>query len=252
MRSSASSKSRSVTVLSPRRAAVSARFVGKVRQVGAAHTGRGLGQRRQVGIRRQGNIAGMDLEDRLATTPIGQIDDDLAIETAGSQQRRIEHIRTVGSGQHDHRLVWLEAVHGHQQLVQGLLTLVIAAADPVSATTLAADGIQLVDEDDRGGHGPGLGEEVTHAAGANTHEHLHELRGADAQEGHACLTGDRPRQQSLAGARRANQQHALGDMRAKALVLRRIAQEIDLLTQFGLGRLHAGNIREGGAGRSSV
>src|SRR5437762_9438721 len=42
---------------------------------------------------------------------------------------------------------------------------------------------------------------------------------ADAEEGHAGLPGHGARQQRLAGAGRADQQHALGDAGAQALVL---------------------------------
>jgi hypothetical protein len=53
---------------------------------------------------------------------------DLAVETAGTQQRRVQHVRTVGGGDQDHPLIGFKAVHLDQQLVQRLLALVIAAA----------------------------------------------------------------------------------------------------------------------------
>src|SRR3712207_7270607 len=46
--------------------------------------------------------------------------DDLAVETAGAEQGRIEHVRTVGRRDDDDAFVRLEAVHLDEQLVQRL------------------------------------------------------------------------------------------------------------------------------------
>lgn len=62
--------------------------------------------------------------------------------------RRDSYIRPVGRGQDDDSCVALKAVHLSQQLVDGLLALVIASAHP--SATLPADGINLVDEHDAG------------------------------------------------------------------------------------------------------
>ena len=70
----------------------------------------------------------MYAQDGFAAADIGQANDYAAIEAAGPQQRRIEHVRAVGSGHQDHAFVRFEAVHFHQQLVQGLLALIVAAA----------------------------------------------------------------------------------------------------------------------------
>ena len=56
----------------------------------------------------------------------------------------------------------VEAVHLDEQLVQGLLTLVVPAAEPGAA--MAADGVDLVDEHDRGRRRLRLLEQVAHPA----------------------------------------------------------------------------------------
>src|ERR1700680_1841058 len=89
---------------------------------------------------------------------------------------------------HDDVVLRLEAVHLDQQLVEGLLALVVTAAQAGAA--VAADGVDLVDEHDAGGVLLGLVEEVADAAGADADEHLHELGAADAEEGHPGLAGD--------------------------------------------------------------
>ena len=117
-------------------------------------------------------------------------------------------------GDHDHALGAGEPVHLGQDLVQGLLALVVAAEGRAPAAR-AADRVQLVDEDDRRSRRLGLDEQVAHAARADAHDRLDELRGGDREERHSRLAGDGPREQRLAGARRPGQQHALGDTRAQ-------------------------------------
>src|SRR3546814_13516659 len=97
------------------------------------------------------------VEDRVAAVGVGAVDDDLAVEAAGPKQRRIEDVGTVGGGDEDHAGVGVEAVHLDEHLVEGLLALVVTTAE--AGATVAADGVDLVDEDDRRGGGLGLLEE---------------------------------------------------------------------------------------------
>ena len=150
---------------------------------------------------------------------VGALDRDLPVEATRAQQRRVEDVGTVGGGDEDDAALDVEAVHLDEQLVQGLLALVVAAAETGAA--VPADGVDLVDEDDGGRVGLGLLEQVADAAGADTDEHLDEVRAGDREERHARLAGDRARQQGLAGAGRAVEQDALGDLRADGLELRR-------------------------------
>ena len=104
---------------------------------------------------------------------IRPVDDDLTIEAAGAQERRIEHIRPVGRSDHDHRVLGLEAIHLHEQLVQRLLALVVTATEPGAAVT--SNGIDLIDEDDCRGCLLGLIEQVAHTARTDPDEHLDEI-----------------------------------------------------------------------------
>ena len=156
----------------------------------------------------------MDLQDRLAALDVGAVEDHLAVEAARAQQRRVEDVRAVRRGDDDDVRVRVEAVHLDEDLVQRLLALVVRAAEAGAA--LAADRVDLVDEDDAGRVALGLVEEVAHAAGADADEHLDELGAGDGEERHAGLAGDGAREQRLAGAGRADQQHAARDARAEA------------------------------------
>ena len=98
---------------------------------------------------------------------------------------------------------------------------------PAAGRALAADRVELVDEDDRRRRFLGLLEEVAHARGADADDGLDELGGGDAEERHARLTRDRAREQRLAGARPAREQHAARNPPAELLVLLGVLEEVD-------------------------
>src|SRR3546814_17953096 len=71
----------------------------------------------------------MDLEDLDAALDIRPRHHDLPVEAARAEQRRIEHVGPVGGGDDDDAFVRFEPVHLDEELVQGLLALVIAVAE---------------------------------------------------------------------------------------------------------------------------
>ena len=138
------------------------RLVDQVHQVGAGEAGRAARDHLEIDVGRQRHLAHVHLEDLLAADDVRVGHDDLPVETAGAQQRRVEHVGPVGGGDEDDAFVRLEAVHLDQELVQRLLALVIAAAEAGAA--MAADRVDLVDEDDAGRVLLRLLEHVAHAA----------------------------------------------------------------------------------------
>src|SRR5690606_32219510 len=109
------------------------------------------------------------------------------------------------------------------------------------------DRIQLVDENDRRRVLAGFAEQVAHAGGPDAHDHLHELRAAHREERHTRFPGHRLREQGLAGARRADQQHAFRRGAAEPGVLLRLFQEVDDLGELVLGLVDARHVVEGDA-----
>ena len=184
----------------------------------------------------------MNLEHFLAPAHIGQTHNHAPVEAPGPQQRRIEHVGPVGGSHQDHAVVRLKAVHLHEQLIQRLLALVVSAAQAGAA--MAAHRVDFIDEDDARCILLALLKQVAHAARAHADEHLNEIRTGDGEEGNVGLAGHRARQQSLAGSRRAHQQHALGNAPAQLLELLRLAQVLDNLLQLFLGLIHAGHVFE--------
>ena len=183
------------------------RLVDDVGEIGAREAGRAARDHLGIDVGPDPDLLHVHLEDFFPTQNVGVRHDHLAVEAARPQQRRIEHVRAVGRGDQDHALVGLEAVHLDQQLVEGLLALVVAAAQ--ARTAVPPDRVDLVDEDDAGRMLLGLLEHVADAGRADAHEHLDEVRARDREERDVGLAGDRAREQGLAGAGRPDQQHAL-------------------------------------------
>ena len=185
----------------------------------------------------------MDLEDLLAALDVRLIHHHTAVEAARPQQRRVEDVRPVGGGDDNDVGVGIEPVHLDQHLVQRLLALVVAAAQAGAA--MAAHCVDLVHENDARRVALGLIEQVAHAAGADAHEHLDELRAGDGEERHASLARDGLGHQGLAGARRADQQHALRDARAQGREFLRFLEELDHFLELFFRLIGAGHVVKG-------
>src|SRR5207237_5884752 len=111
----------------------------------------------------------------------------------------------------------LDPIHLNQHLIQGLFSFIVTPAQALPAQP--AHGVDLVDEDYAGGMFFPLFEEVAHPRCADTHEHLHKVRAADAEERDAGFTGDRLGEQGLARSGRAYDEDAFGDTPAEFLKL---------------------------------
>ena len=221
-------------------------LVDQIGQVSAAEPGCFLGQGVHLDLGGDGLSGGVDVEDGLASRDVGQVQGDAAVEAPGTQQCRVEDVGAVGGCDDDDVGVGLEAVHLHQDLVQGLFPLVVASAQ--SGSPVAAHGVNLVDEDYAGGVALGLVEEVPHTGRTDSDEHFNELAAADVEEGHPCLAGNGAGQQGLARARRANQQHSLGDAGAQGQEPLRVLEELDDFLEFLFGLVHSRHIVEGNGG----
>ena len=184
----------------------------------------------------------VDLEDLFAPAHVGLVDQHLPVEPARPHQRRVEHLWTVGRGHDDDALPRVEAVHLRQELVERLLAFLVAPHRRLDPDF--PERVELIDEDDARGLVLGLVEEIADSRGTNTDEHLDKLRAAQTEKGHAGFTGDRTRQQGLAGPRRADEEHALGNPAADARVFFWILEELDDLAQFFFGLVDARHVAE--------
>ena len=198
----------------------------------------------EVDVGAEGLAPPVDGEDRRPLAQVGQRDLHRPVEAPRPQQRRVEVGHPVGGGDHDDAGARLEAVHVGEELVERLLALVVGAE--AAGAAAPTDGVDLVDEDDRGSALAGVGEQRTDAGGPDAHEHLHEAGAAEREERHPGLTGHRPGQQRLPGSGRPDHQHALGPGRTGARVAPWLLEEVDDLHDLGLGVLVAGDVGEPG------
>ena len=209
-------------------------LVDDVREIGAAEAGRNTRGALEIEIGRERDRPAVDLQDLQPASEIGIPEDDLAIEASRAQQRRIEDLGPVRRRHDDDRIlgVRLEAVDLRQELIQRLLAFVVRDESDATAAALA-DGVDLVDEHDRGRGGPRLLEQIAHARGADADEHLDELRSAGLEEPDAGFACGRLRDERLAGSGRPDEQHAFRNPSAEPRELLRRLQELDDLLQFG-------------------
>ena len=217
-------------------------LVDEVLEIGAGEARRRARELAYIDVIGKRHLARMDLENSFAAPDVGARHHDAAVEAARAQQRRVEHVGPVGRGDQDYALVGLEAVHLDQQLIERLLALVVAAAQAGAA--MASDGVDFIDEDDTGGVLLALHEQVAHSRGAHANEHLDEIRARDRKERHSRLAGDRAGEQRLAGARRPDQQHALGNPSAQAREALGVLEELDYLLELVLGLVDTGDVGE--------
>ena len=123
----------------------------------------------------------MNAQDLGTPFLVRAVDEDLAIETPSAEQRRIEDFGAVGSGKdHDSR-ARIEAIHFGEQLIEGLLLLVVPPGMR-SHTARPAKGVEFIDENNSRRSAARLCEQIAHARRAHTHKHLHELGARNVEE----------------------------------------------------------------------
>src|SRR5262249_27902252 len=103
-----------------------------------------------------------------------------------------------------------------------------------SRTTLAADRVDFIDENDARSVLLRVLEHVAYASRAYTDEHLDKIRTGDREERHLGLAGDRLGEQGFAGSRGADHQDPAWDTPAHLLELARITKKFDQFLYFFL------------------
>src|SRR5690606_9507311 len=154
-----------------------------------------------------------------------------------------EDVGTVGGSDDDNSFVGAKPVHLHQKLVKGLLPLVVTAAQ--AGAPLTAYRVYFIDEDDARGMLFGLFKEVPDPGSSDADEHLNKIGAADAEERVPGFSRNRPGQQGFACARRAEQQHTLGNAGAQLDEFAGGAQILDDFFQLFLGLVDPRHIGKG-------
>ena len=149
-------------------------FVQHVGQVSTGEAGGFAGQNCQVDTLRHGLALGVDFQNFLATLHVGSIHLNLAVKSSRAQQRRVQNVGAVCRRNENHVGLRVKTIHLDEELVQGLLTLIVAA--PHAGTTVSTDSVDFVDKDNGWRVLFGLGEEVSNAGGSHTDKHFDEIR----------------------------------------------------------------------------
>src|SRR5262245_24667732 len=111
-------------------------------------------------------------------------------------------------------------------------------------TAGAAERIEFVDENDRGRVLTRLLEQIAYPGGTHPDEHFDELGPGNRKERHSSLAGHGTGEQSLAGARRSDQQHTFWWATTKTPIDRGLLQKIDDLDKLFLRLVDPGDIGE--------
>ena len=219
------------------------RFVADVGDVGAREARCLPGEEFDIEVRVELERGQVYLEDSHAFGEFGQVHVDLSVKSSGAEEGVVEDFHAVGGGEHNHARVGAEAVHFGEQLVERVLALVVASHGRTLAAG-AADGVNLVDENDAGRLLLGLLEEVAHAARADAHEHLHEVGTRHGEEGHFGLAGHGLGEEGLARARRAHEQGSLGYLAAELGELLGAFKELNDFLHLLLRAFEPGHVLE--------
>mmetsp|Transcript_81146 Transcript_81146/g.238450 ORF Transcript_81146/g.238450 Transcript_81146/m.238450 type:complete len:242 (-) Transcript_81146:145-870(-) len=184
----------------------------------------------------------MHLEDGSAALHVGWVHLDLSVEAARADKCLVKDVCPVSRCENHNPVVPLKAVHLCEELVDGLLALVIPLAK--ARTALTAHRVNLIDEYYAWSRLLGICEEVTHSSCADPSKDLHKLRSGYAEERHASLASHSLRQQGLSRPWRSNQKSPFWDLSAQVRVARCVLQEVDNFYEFLLGPIATGNVIE--------
>src|SRR5690606_26262237 len=106
------------------------------------------------------------------------------------------------------------------------------------------DGVNFIDEDDTGRFFPGLFEEVSYTACANTNKHFHEIRTTQAKERHLCFACNGLSKQSFTCTGRSDQQCSLRYFTTEIGVFLWVFEEVNDLHHFYFRFIQTGYITE--------
>ena len=131
---------------------------------------------------------------------------NLPVESSRPQKRAIETVCPVCGCEYNDRGIGLETIHFYEELIQRVISLFIATTE--ASSTLLANSINFVNEDDRRCLLSGLFKQITNSRSTNSDKHLDEFRPRCRQKWYSCLASHCLSQQSLTRTRRAGKQRS--------------------------------------------
>ena len=173
----------------------------------------------EIDVRSQRHTLAMDLEDLLAAFTVRDRDRDLAVETAGPPERRIEDVGKVRGSDDDQVLSPGKAVHQGQELRDDpLLNL---AHDLLAAR---GDRVDFIDKDDARRLSRSFLEDLPKVRLAFPVEFMNDFRAVHREKTGFGLLRHGTSDQRLAAPGRTMQEHTLGRVDSESLEDLRVAQ----------------------------
>ena len=219
-------------------------FVHEVCKICTAHARSGTRHCVKVDVCSETLVGGVHLQNGKALFIFRKRHHNLAIESARTQQGRIQDVWAVCCSKNHDAFCCFKTVHLSQHLVESLFTFIVTAAK--SGATLATNGINFVNEDDGLAHFACLLKEVSYATCTHADKHLHEVRTGDGQEANACFTGNGTSKQCFTCSRRTNKQNTFWYTCTNFFEAFWHAQEINDFFDFQFHAFVASNISKGG------
>mmetsp|Transcript_50067 Transcript_50067/g.89873 ORF Transcript_50067/g.89873 Transcript_50067/m.89873 type:complete len:210 (-) Transcript_50067:380-1009(-) len=156
-------------------------FIEEIGEVCARHAWSLTSNGSKIHTLRQGLVASMNFQDFSAALHIRRVNLNLPIKAARAHQGLVQDVRPIGGCNHDYTIVALEAIHLREDLVERLLPLIVASTH--ASTTLTANGVDLINENNAGSLLLGLLEDVAHSRCSHTNKLLNELTSRGLDEG---------------------------------------------------------------------
>src|SRR5262249_34463410 len=147
----------------------------------------------------------VNLQNLKSGLRVRDADFDLSIEPARTTEGRIEHLGNIRRAHHDDLAARQETIHQAEELSHNALLNLTGYLG-----ALGRNGIDLVDEQDRGRSTCGFFEDLAKLGLTLAVELPHDLRAVEVNEVHTALGCNGARKECLARARWAVQQHAFG------------------------------------------
>ena len=158
-------------------------------------------------------------------------DKHLPIKPSRTQDRRVKDIHAVGRRHHDNPLVSSKAVHLYKELVQCLLSLIVAAAH--TSTSSSRHCVDLIDKNNTWRIFLGIFKEISHSGCTYSDKHLYKIRTGNREKRDVRLPCHCLCKQCLTGSRRPLKKHSLRYSGSHLNISLRVFQEIhDFLQLF--------------------
>ena len=174
------------------------------------------------------DILCMNFQNIDTSSQIRTLYNNPAVKTSRTKKCLIQNLRTVRRCKNNDALRRIKTIHLSQQLVQCLLTLVIATESWITAL---ADGIQFIDKDNTRRILLCLLKKVSYSGSTDTHEHLYEIGTWKTEERHIGFTGNCLGKQCLTCSGRPHKKGTLRQFRTNLRILLRIMKKIYYLFQ---------------------